>query len=63
MRSIKQILMERDGHTAEEAEQMIEDARNELYEHLEAGRMDDAELICEEHFGLEPDYLDELIPM
>jgi len=61
MKSIKEILMSRDGCTEEDALEQIEIAKEELYEHLEAGRMDYAENICEDHFGLEPDYFDQLI--
>jgi len=61
MRSIKEILMSRDGCTEEDALEQIAIAMEELYEHLEAGRIDAAESICEDHFGLEPDYLDQLI--
>jgi len=59
MKSIKQILIERDGLTAEEAEEQIELARVELNNRLGEGAMPFD--ICEEFFGLEPDYLDELI--
>jgi len=61
LRSIKEILMDRDGCTEDEAKEMIEVARNEFYELLDEGDMDSAERICEDHFGLEPDYLDDLI--
>jgi len=57
--SIKEVLMNRDGMSAQEAEDLIEEAREDLYERLETGEMPDD--ICEEWFGLEPDYLDELI--
>ncbi len=60
--SIRQVLMERDGMSEEEAEALIEEARNDLLERLNAGDpYMDAEDICEEYFGLEPDYLLELI--
>ena len=59
MRTIKQILMERDGLTESEAEDEISDARQDLQD-----RLNDDEMpfdICAEWFGLEPDYLDELM--
>ena len=59
MRSIKQILMDRDGMNSKEAEKLIEDCRKDLYERLETGEMPHD--ICQEWFGLEPDYLEELI--
>ena len=56
---IKEVLMKRDGFSEMEAEDLIEEAREDLNERLEAGEipMD----ICAEWFGLEPDYIDELI--
>lgn len=57
--SIASVLMERDGLSKEEAEQMIDNARRELFERLEEGDMPFD--ICEELFGLEPDYLEELV--
>ena len=59
MRTIKEVLMERDGMTKDEAEAEIEAARQDLYNRIENG--EDAFNICEEWFGLEPDYLDELL--
>lgn len=60
MKAIKEILMERDGTSARVAEEIIEEAREALQEYLTAGDFDAAENICEEFFGLEPDYLDQL---
>ena len=57
--SIEQILMERDGMTQKEAAKAVENARTELWERLDAGEMPDD--ICQELFGLEPDFLEELI--
>ena len=59
MRNLKQVLIERDGITAQEADQQIADCKEELNERLAQGDMPFD--ICEEHFGLEPDYLDELL--
>jgi len=57
--TIKEILMRRDGMTAKEAEAMIRSA----VEELEQGLMEDNPNydICEDFFGLEPDYLDDLM--
>ena len=63
MKSIKQILMERDEMSEEEAEDLIEEAKEALLEYLDDGDIFSAENICEEFFGLEPDYLDELMPL
>ena len=59
MRSIKKVLIERDGMTETEADELINEAQEDLEERISKG--EDAFNICEEYFGLEPDYLDELI--
>ena len=59
MRSIKEILMERDGLDEDTAEELIQQAKDEFHELLEEGRLLEAEDICRTHFGLEPDYLEE----
>ena len=58
-RTIKEIIMDRDGWSEQEADSLIEDARKDLYERLDQGEMPFD--LCEEWFGLEPDYLDEFI--
>ena len=57
--SIKEVLMNRDGLTEEEALASIAEAKEELNERLTNGEMPFD--FCEEQWGLEPDYLDELI--
>tara|TARA_R110000822_G_scaffold192323_1_gene331023 strand:- start:534 stop:722 length:189 start_codon:yes stop_codon:yes gene_type:complete len=57
--TIKQVLMRRDDMTEKEADDLIRDATADLHERLEQGEMPDD--ICSEWFGLEPDFLDELI--
>jgi len=59
MLRITRVLMKRDGLTEEEAEEQVEEARKKLIARLDRGEMPYD--ICEEFFGLEPDYLDELI--
>lgn len=59
--NIKQILMERDGMSDDDARNLIIQADVELHYLLEEGDLDAAYNICEEFFGLEPDYLDELL--
>lgn len=59
MESIKEVLMERDGMTEEEAESEIESARDNLHERLAEGEMPYD--ICSEWFSLEPDYIMKLI--
>lgn len=62
MESIKEILIRRDGMSNEEAEKVIKDAKKELEFYLQTGDIISAENICQEFFGLEPDYIDELMP-
>lgn len=57
METLKEVLMERDGITEEEADELIEEARMVLEEYIENGNIDNAYEICAEMFGLEPDYL------
>jgi hypothetical protein len=55
LESIKEILMRRDGMTSEEAEELIDEAREWIF--LGA----DPSEVLEEEFGLEPDYIFDLI--
>ena len=59
METIKQVLIMRDGMSVKEANELIKLARNDFECRMESG--DDAEDICEEWFGLEPDYIYDLI--
>lgn len=61
MKSLVRTLMDRDGIEKEEAEKAIEIARDELYSLMTDGLTEEAYDICMEHFGLEPDYLLELL--
>ena len=61
METIKQVLMRRDDMTASEADELIAEAREEMQDRITAGDLSGAEEICYEYFGLEPDYLMELI--
>lgn len=63
MGEIKEVLMRRDGLTSEQADREIKKAQDRLYHYLENDDLDGAENICEEMFGLEPDYVDELIDL
>lgn len=58
-KSIAETLMDRDGLTREEADACVDEAREDLHTRLEEGDMPFD--LCEEWFGLEPDYLDELM--
>jgi hypothetical protein len=61
MKTIKQILIERDGIEPEEADELIESAKQDLMLMIEAGDLFGAEDVMQNHFGLESDYMDELI--
>ncbi len=61
METIKEVLIRRDGLSPEEADDQIEDCREVFAEYLENGDLDAAENICQEFFGLEPDYLMEIM--
>ena len=60
-KSLVEILMERDGISKAEAEQLIADTREELWECLDGTScLDPEEVICN-NLGLEPDYIFDLI--
>lgn len=62
METLKQVLMRRDGLTEAQADADIAEAREVLQEYIDAEDWESAHNICEEMFGLEPDYLLELMP-
>ena len=60
-KSIKEILMDRDSMTAEEAEETIHLALVELDDRLrDPETYGDPETICEDYLGIDPDYIEEL---
>jgi hypothetical protein len=61
METITDILIKRDGYSPKQAEILIAAAKVDLDIYLEAGDLTAAENICYEHFGLENDYLEELL--
>lgn len=58
---IAKVLMRRDKMTLDEALDLIAEAKEVVYQYLEEGRIDLAGDVCQEYFGLEPDYLMELL--
>lgn len=56
---IEDVLVRRDGMARWEAEKMVDSAREELLERIEEGETPYD--FCREVFGLEPDYLEQLI--
>jgi len=61
MESLKQTIMQRDGISSDEANEQINAAREELQELIESGDHTAAYDICADHFGLEPDFLMDLL--
>lgn len=63
MKSLKETLMERDGLSAEEAEDQIKEGARELNERIENGEsmIDLYDDFLADEFGLEPDYWDEFL--
>lgn len=57
--SIKTVLMRRDGMSEDGAKDSISEAREEVISRIMNG--EDPSDICEEYWGLEPDYLEELL--
>jgi len=57
--SLKKVLMERDGLTSKEADEQIEEAREELHRRIDEGETPFD--FMEDEFGLEPDYLEDLL--
>jgi len=57
MESIKEILITRDGMDPTDADDLIAQAQAEFDEHIINNELDLAENICQEWFGLEPDYV------
>ncbi len=57
--TIEEILMRRDGLSLVEAKELVEEARTELHRRIDEGEMPYD--ICQEYFGLEPDWLEDLL--
>lgn len=63
MKTLKQTIIDRDNISSSEADQQIAKAKEAMEFYLSIGDFDSAENICQEHFGLEPDFLMELIDL
>jgi len=59
--SLKEVLKRKYNYNDQEAEEQIKFAENELLERLENN--ESPFNLMEELFGLEPDYLDEIMPI
>ena len=55
MSELKKVLMERDGMTPKEADEVIADAKQRVWDG------EDPEEVLEDEFGLEPDYIFDLM--
>lgn len=58
-KTIREVLMDRDGLTAHEADEEFNAALDDFHQRLDGGEM--PHNICEEWFGLEPDYIEEFM--
>ena len=63
MDTIKNVIMKRDGLSSEDADLLIDEAKSAFDTYLTSGDTISAYNICEEYFGLEPDYIFEFIDM
>lgn len=59
MSEIVEILIKRDGMSREEAEQALKECKEDFAERIEKGELPFD--ILEEYFGIEPDYIFELL--
>lgn len=61
MDNLKKVIKRKFGYTDVEANNQIAEARQILQAYLDEDDQESAFNVCEECFGLEPDYLEELI--
>ena len=61
MTELKKVIMKKYGWDEQEADSSINEARTALQEYLDDDDQESAYNICEEHFGLEPDYIMDLM--
>ena len=61
MNEIVEILMRRDGISRLEAENLVEECKEELYEAAARGSYQECEDIIALYLGLEPDYLEQML--
>ena len=55
MRELKKVLMQRDGMSSREADNAIDDAKQRVFD------SEDPEEVLADEFGLEPDYIFDLL--
>ena len=61
MTELKKVIMKKYDWNEQEADSAIEEAKTALQEYLEDDNQESAFDICEEMFGLEPDYLFDIL--
>lgn len=61
MNAIKETLIERDGYTPEEAVELMNETRSEVYDAIYSGDFDLAEDLFMGDLGLEMDYIFDLL--
>ena len=61
MARLKDVLMKTQGLIEVEAEEQMREAKDAIDEYLEDGDMCAAMDVCAEFWGLEPDYVDDLM--
>ena len=60
-KKIEKLLVKRDGISRNEAQNLIEECKEEIELAIATGNIDKIDDILRDYLGLEPDYLDELI--
>ena len=61
MTELKKVIMKKYDWDEQEADSSIDEARTALQEYLDDDDQESAYNICEEYFGLEPDYIMDLM--
>ena len=61
METLKEVLMRRDGMSESEAKDLIKNAREDLMNQIASGEYVDEDEFCSDWFGLEPDYIMDII--
>lgn len=61
MNEVVKILMRRDGISELEAENLVEETREEMMNAIEDGYYFEAEAILRDYLGLEPDYIFDIL--
>ena len=61
MNDLKTALIQRDKISESKAEELISNAKEDLMQLIEDGELESAFDFCMDEFGLEPDYLEDLL--